>query len=109
MLKPNRNSSAYGRQSIRLVSSLAGRKPVAADRDGQSGSHAKDIRIAKEWLATGAPIADVMTVLEVRHRFDLSPAKCRAHAIEILSIARSEFRPEAEPNPNPKESPYAAA
>lgn len=109
MLKPNRNSSAYGRQSIRLVSSLAVRKPVAADRDGQSGTHAKDIQIAKEWLATGAPIADVITVLEVRHRFDMSPAKCRAHAIEILSIARREFRPEAEPNPNPKECPYAAA
>ena len=109
MLKPNRNSGAYGRRSIRLVSSLAGRKPVASDRGGQSRFHAKDIRIAKEWLTTGAPIADVMTVLEVRHRFDLSPAKCRAHAIEILSIARSERRPEAEPNPNPKESPYAAA
>ena len=32
-----------------------------------------DIASARLWLAEGAPIADVLTMLEVRRRFELSP------------------------------------
>jgi hypothetical protein len=109
MLNPTRNRGARGRHSIRLVRSFAGHNRALSGGDRDSLSRAKDIRIAQEWLSVGAPIADVITVLEVRHRFDFPPARCRAYAIEIVSIAQSLPRPKAGRNPHSKESTYAAA
>jgi hypothetical protein len=109
MLNPTRNPGARGGNCIGLVRSFAGHKPELSDSGRESPSRAKDIRIAQEWLSVGAPLADVITVLEVRHRFDLPPAKCRAYAIEIASMAQSLRRPNASPKSNPKESTYAAA
>jgi hypothetical protein len=60
----------------------------------QSAAHARriaDIASARLWLAEGAPIADVLTMLEVRRRFELSPHNSRAYAVEILSAARAEI------------------
>jgi hypothetical protein len=50
-----------------------------------------DIASVRLWLAEGAPIADVLTMLEVRRRFELSPDVTRAYAVEILSAARAEI------------------
>jgi hypothetical protein len=109
MLNPTRNPGARAGHSIRLLRSFAGHKPGLSDSDRKSLSRAKDMRIAQEWLSVGAPLADVITVLEARHRFDLPPAKCRAYAIEIASMAQSLPRPKAGRNPHHKESIYAAA
>jgi hypothetical protein len=109
MLNPTRNPGARGGQSIRLVRSFAGHNRTLSGGDRESLSRAKDIRIAQEWLSVGAPFADVITVLEVRHRFDLPPARCRAYAIEIASMAQNLPRPKAGRNPHSKESNYAAA
>jgi len=109
MLNSTRNRGARGGHSIRLVRSSSGHKPTLSVRDRESLSRAKDIRIAQEWLSVGAPIADAITVLEVRHRFDFPTAKCRAYATEIVSIAQSLPRPKAGRNPHSKESTYAAA
>ncbi len=109
MLNPTRNPGARGGCSIRLVRSFAGHKPELSDSGRESPSRAKDIQIAQEWLTVGAPIADVITVLEVRHRFDFPPARCRAYAIEIVSIAQTLPRPKAGRNPQSKESTNAAA
>ena len=109
MLSSTRNPGAHGRHSIRLLRSFAGHKPTLSDSNQESVSRAKDIRIAQEWLSVGAPLADVITVLEVRHRFDFPPARCRAYAIEIASMAQSLPRPKAGRNPHSKESTYAAA
>lgn len=109
MLNSTRNPGARGGHSIRLLRSFAGRRPTLSDGDRESLSHAKDIRIAQEWLSIGAPVADVITVLEVRHRFDFPPTKCQAYAIEIVSMAQSLPRPKAGPKSNSKESTYAAA
>lgn len=49
-----------------------------------------DTVLAIVWLAEGAPIADVLTMLEVRHRFEFSSADCRAYAIEILWAAQQQ-------------------
>jgi hypothetical protein len=60
----------------------------------QSAAHAcriADIASARLWLAEGAPIADVLTMLEVRRRFELSPHVARAYAVEIISAARAEM------------------
>ena len=50
-----------------------------------------DTASARLWLADGFPVADLLTMLEVRRRFELSPYVARAYAIEILSAARAEI------------------
>lgn len=109
MLSPTRNPGARGGHSIRLVRSFASHNRMSSGGDRESHSRAKDIRIAQEWLSIGASFADVITVLEVRHRFDLPPARCRAYATDIASMAQSLPRPKSGPNSNSKESTYAAA
>jgi hypothetical protein len=50
-----------------------------------------DTASARLWLADGFPLADVLTMLEVRRRFELSPDVVRAYVVEILSAARAEI------------------
>ena len=50
-----------------------------------------DTTSVRHWLAEGVSIADVLTMLEVRRRFEFSPHDCRIYAIEILSAARAEI------------------
>ena len=59
-----------------------------------------DIALASLWLARGAPIADVLTMLEVRHRFELSSADCRAYATEVLWAAQQQIHT-TKPNLKP--------
>jgi hypothetical protein len=56
-----------------------------------------DTASARLWLADGFPVADVLTILEVRRRFELSPDVARAYAVEILSAARTEIHPANQP------------
>jgi hypothetical protein len=51
-----------------------------------------DTLAARQWLAEGVPIADVLTILEVRRRFEFSPNFVRVYAVEILSAARTTNR-----------------
>ena len=69
-----------------------------------------DIASTKLWLSQGAPIADVLTMLEVRHRFKFSSADCKAYATEILWAAQQQIHI-TEPNlkPHRKEPHHAAA
>jgi hypothetical protein len=77
--------------------------PTVADR-------LVDIASARQWLAEGAPVANVLIMVEVRHRFELSSADCRAYAIEILWAAEHGIDPSMHgPNPTPKEPEYAIA
>lgn len=89
--------------------SLADRKAVLSGNDQQSLRLAEDIGLAQQWLADGIPVADVITMLEVRHRFELSPDRCRALAVEILWAAQDRNQRNTILNPNRKESHYAAA
>jgi predicted amidophosphoribosyltransferase len=72
--------------------------------------HAKDISSARLWLAHAVPLADVLTMLEVHRRFDLSPALARTYAVEILwAVQHSEDTLINHPLPTTKEIHYAAA
>ena len=77
---------------------------------GMGARRLADIDSAKLWLADGAPITDVLTMLETRHRFELSSADCSAHAIEILWAAKQQVHT-AKSNLKPcrKEPHHAAA
>jgi hypothetical protein len=69
-----------------------------------------DIAEARQWLAQGAPISDVLTMLEVRHRFDLSSADGREYAIGILRAAQQPTRtPKPTLNSHRKEAHHALA
>ena len=50
-----------------------------------------DTLAARQWLAEGASVVDVLTMLEVRRRLEFSPHDCRAYAVEILSAARGKI------------------
>jgi hypothetical protein len=50
-----------------------------------------DTASVRLWFADGFPIADILTMLEVRRRFELSTDVARAYAVEILSAARAEI------------------
>ena len=69
-----------------------------------------DIASANLRLANGAPMTDVLTMLEVRHRFELSSADCRAYATEVLWAAQQQIHT-TKPNlkPHRKEPHHAAA
>jgi hypothetical protein len=47
-----------------------------------------DMASARLWLLEGAPIDDVITMLEVRRRFELPSALCSARAREIATTAQ---------------------
>ena len=69
-----------------------------------------DLASARQWLAEEAPISDVLTMLEVRHRFELSSADCRAYAVEILRVAQQAIRtPKPTLSPQRKEAHHALA
>jgi hypothetical protein len=51
-----------------------------------------DANSVRLWLREGFPVADVLTMLEVRHRFELSPDSARTHAIEVLLAIEAETR-----------------
>jgi hypothetical protein len=50
----------------------------------------QDTVSARLWLADGIPIADVLTLLEFRHRFEFSPDAARTYAIETLLALMAE-------------------
>ncbi|MHB2008761.1 MAG: hypothetical protein ACYDBH_01375 [Acidobacteriaceae bacterium] len=69
-----------------------------------------DIVSGRQWFAEGAPITDVLTMLEVRHRFEFSSANCRMYAVEILRAAQRPIR-STKPalSPQRKEAHHALA
>lgn len=109
MLKDLRKANGRRRPSVRHGQGKPATKAVTSGKNYDSLGRGEDIRAAKDWLACGSPIADVLTMLEVRHRFDLSASDCRAYAVEILWAAQGSSQPKAAHTTNPKESPYAAA
>ena len=90
----------------KLTQELVSRHPD----DLSSVKRLVDTASAYLWLAGGAPIADVLTVLEVRHRFHLSSADCRTYATEILWAAQHQIEAsKPKPIPDREEHGHAVA
>ena len=90
----------------KLAREVASRHP----EDPSLGSRFVDLASACLWLADAVPVADILTMLECRHRFDLSPTQCRVHAAEILWIVQHEVGTlDHHPITTSKEHDYAAA
>ena len=69
-----------------------------------------DIASARLWLEEGFPVTDVLTMLEVRRRFELCARDGRAYAVEILWAAQDELRSEKDSSTHThKETHHATA
>jgi hypothetical protein len=80
-----------------------------SDTDNRTRLHrVADTLSARQRLAEGAPVADVLTMLEVRRRFEFSPHDCRTYAVEILSAARSENHANNQLQPAHRKEPAHA-
>jgi len=84
--------------------------PVFRDRCAAHTRRHEDTDSARLWLAEGIPMADILTALEVRRRFEFSPHDCRAYAVEVLWAAREAIRTKYAPQITRRKEPvYAVA
>jgi hypothetical protein len=78
---------AHGRDAAKLTHELAAQRSDKGD-PFYYAMRTVDVASARIWLADGIPIDDVITMLEVRRRFELSPALSSARAREIAATAQ---------------------
>ena len=78
---------AGGKDAVKLTRKLASRRP---DKPNPLyyAQRTVDVASARLWLIEGIPIDDVVTLLEVRRRFEIPIALCRARAREIAQTAQ---------------------
>jgi hypothetical protein len=78
---------ARGKDATKLTRKLASRR---ADKPNPLyyAQRTVDVASARLWLIEGIPIDDVVTLLEVRRRFEIPIALCRARAREIALTAQ---------------------
>ena len=67
-----------------------------------------DTTSVRQWLAEGLSIADVLTMLEVRRRFEFSAHDCRIYAVEILLAVTTEIRTTTQPRTTDRKEPRNA-
>ncbi len=78
---------AHGKDAVKLTHELA----IQRSDKGAPFYYAMrtvDVASARLWLADGIPIDDVITMLEVRRRFEIPAALCFARAREIAATAQ---------------------
>jgi hypothetical protein len=76
-----------GKDAIKLTRELASRRSDKPNPTYYS-QRTVDVASARLWLADGVSIDDVITMLEVRRRFEIPSALCSARAREIATTAR---------------------
>jgi hypothetical protein len=78
---------AHGKDAAKVTHALASRR---ADKPNPLyyAQRTVDMASARLWLVEGAPIADVITMLEERRNFELPAALCSARAREIAQTAQ---------------------
>ena len=75
----------------------ARRPETLRDESRSNGRLIADTASVRQWLAEGVSIADVLTMLEVRRRFEFSAHDCRTYAVEILLAVTTEIRNPTQP------------
>jgi len=77
---------AHGKDAAKLTHTLASRR---ADKPNPLyyAQRTVDMASARLWLLEGAPIDDVIAMLEIRRNFELPTALCSARAREIATTA----------------------
>ena len=77
----------HGRDAAKLTHELVVRRSDKPD-PLYYAQRTVDVASACLWLGSGIPIDDVITMLEVRRRFEIPPALCTARAREIAATAQ---------------------
>jgi hypothetical protein len=67
-----------------------------------------DTACVRQWLTEGVPIADVLTMLEVRRRFEFSAHDSRIYAVEILLAVTTQIRTATQPQVTHRKEPRNA-
>ena len=67
-----------------------------------------DSTSVRQGLAEGVQIADVITMLEVRRRFEFSAHDCRIYAVEILLAVTTEIQTTTQPRITHRKEPRNA-
>jgi len=78
---------AHGLDASKLTRELALRRSDKSD-PLYYAQRTVDVASARLWLADGIPINDIITMLEVRRRFEIPAALCSARAREIAATAQ---------------------
>lgn len=78
---------AHGQDAAKLTRELASRRSDKSD-PLYYAQRTVDVASARLWLGQGIPIDDVITMLEVRRRFEIPAALCKARAREIAATAQ---------------------
>jgi hypothetical protein len=78
---------AHGKDAAKLTHELATQRSDKGD-PFYYAMRTVDVASARLWLADGIPIDDVITMLEVRRRFEIPAALCSARAREIAATAQ---------------------
>jgi hypothetical protein len=78
---------AHGKDAAKLTRTLASRR---ADKPSPLyyAQRTVDVASVRLWLIEGVPVDDVVTMLEVRRRFEIPAALCSARAREIALTAQ---------------------
>lgn len=107
--EPTTVSSALraGIDADKFTYSLALHHAVDPDATARARRTA-DIDSARLWLSEGVPIADVLTMLEVRRRFESFPHDCRTYAVEILLTVGAEIPTTSQPRRTHRKEPENA-
>ena len=86
----------------------ARRPETLRDESRSNGRLIADTASVRQWLAEGVSIADVLTMLEVRRRFEFSAHDCRIYAVEILLAVTKEIRTTTQPRATHRKEPCNA-
>jgi hypothetical protein len=78
---------AHGTDASKLTWALASRRSDKSD-PLYYAQRTVDVASARLWLSDGIPIDDIITMLEVRRRFEIPAALCSARAREITATAQ---------------------
>jgi len=81
-----------GADALRLIREIARQRGF----DTHAARLLVDTTSARLWLASGVPLADVLTMLEVLHRFELSPQAARVHAMDVVCAVQQAAADNAE-------------
>jgi hypothetical protein len=78
---------SHGEDANKLTRALASRR-IDKPNPLYYAQRTVDVASARLWMLEGAPIDDVITMLESRRRFELSAVACSARAREIATTAQ---------------------
>ena len=86
----------------------ARRPQLLGNESASQGRLIADTASVRQWLAEGVSLADVLTMLEVRRRFEFAAHDCRIYAVEILLAVTTEIRTTTQPRTTHREEPRNA-